>query len=397
MFLETLARRNPDLVRAAVNLHQGGAIPPNSYVLDLDAIRRNARLIKRAADQVGLQLYPMTKQIGRNPLVVRALARLGVPKVVCVDWSEALLLARHGAQIGHVGHLVQIPRSEAGKVAALAPEVWTVFNMEKAQEASAAAGQVGRVQNLLLRVVGPEDVFYPTHEGGFRLDEIVEVAQQIGRLPHVRLVGVTNFPALLFYPERQDVFLTPNMDTLVRAADRLRRELGLEITQLNAPGTTSAATMELLAEAGATHVEPGHGFTGTTPWHAYRDLPETPAMCYLTEITDENPDAAYILGGGLYLDPVIPPYPLRAFVGRDGDEALLRRADVRLEPPGGIDYYARLDPASAPLEIGDSVVLGFRAQAFVTRAHVAVVRGLSRGAPRVAGVYDVMGRKLAVW
>ena len=214
--------------------------------------------------------------------------------------------------------------------------------------------------------MGAEDVFYPTHEGGFPFEDVVQEAQAILRLPNVRIVGVTSFPTLLFQPDEGNVFLTPNMDTIVRAADRLRLELGLEITQVNAPGTTSAATMEMLAQAGATHVEPGHGFTGTTPWHAYRDLPELPAMCYVTEVTDESYDASYILGGGLFIDPVIPPYPLRACVGRDGDEALRRHADARLEPPGGIDYYARLDPSSARMDIGDSVVFGFRAQAFVT-------------------------------
>jgi len=396
MFLETLVRRNPNLIRAAVNLHQAGAVPPNSYVLDLDAIRRNARLIKRAADRAGLQVYPMTKQVGRNPLFVRAVARAGMPKLVCVDWMEALMLARQKVGIGHVGHLVQIPRNEAPRIAALAPEVWTVYNLEKAREVSEAAGQAGRVQDLLLRVVGPEDVFYPTHEGGFRADEVVEAARAIGQMPNARVTGVTSFPTLLFDPEAKTVLVTPNMNTIAEAAERLRSEVGLEITQINAPGTTSAATMEMLAEAGATHVEPGHGFTGTTPWHAYRDLPELPAMCYLTEITDENPDACYVLGGGLFIDPVIPPYPVRACVGSDGDEALHRRAEARFEPPGGIDYYARLDPHSARMDIGDSAVFGFRAQAFATRAHVVVVRGISRSAPVVAGVYDVCGRKLPV-
>jgi predicted amino acid racemase len=115
----------------------------------------------------------------------------------------------------------------------------------------------------------------------------------------------------------------------------------------------------------------------------------------VTEIVDENTDACYVLGGGLYIDPVIPPYQVRAFVGPDGDAALLRRADARFEPPGGIDYYTRLDPHSARMGIGDSVVFGFRAQAFVTRASVVPVRGISRGAPKVAGVYEVTGRKVA--
>jgi len=412
MFLETLARRNPDLVRAAVALHQSGEIPPNCYVLDLDAVRRNARLTKTAADRAGLQVYPMSKQVGRNPWFVRAVARAGMPKFVCVDWMGAQMLARQKAQIGHVGHLVQIPRGEARKTAALGPEVWTVFNVQKAREVSEAAQAMGRTQDLLLRVVAPGDTFYPTHDGGFALDDAVSAAREIGRLPNVRVVGVTSFPTLLFDAEKRELVVTQNMQTIMQAAERLRRELGLEITQINAPGTTSAETLKIVAEAGATHVEPGHGLTGTTPWHAYEELPEKPAICYLTEVTDVRGDQAYVLGGGLYIDPVIPEYQVRAFVGRTGEEALGQRADANLGSPAGIDYYGMLDcrltgvaggkllpyemldRKSAKVEIGDSVVFGFRVQAFVTRAYVAVVRGISRGAAKVAGVYDVSGRRV---
>jgi predicted amino acid racemase len=394
MFLETLVRRNPGLVRAAVDLHQAGRIPPNSYVLDLDAIQRNARLIKEAADAAGLRVYPMTKQVGRNPLFVQALLRAGMPKLVCVDWMEVDALARQGAKIGHVGHLVQIPTRRATTVAACNPEVWTVFNLEKAREVSQAAANLSRAQEVLLRVAGAGDTFYPTHDGGFPASEIVESARQVRELPHLRIAGVTSFPTLLFDVETRAVRLTPNMETITTAARQLKETLGLSITQVNAPGTTSAATMDLLAQAGATHVEPGHGFTGTTPWHAYHDLPELPAMCYVTEISDLRPDRAYVIGGGLYVDPVIPPYQVRACVGRTGEAALEARADAALMPPEGIDYYALLDRTSAPpMAIGDSVVFGFRAQAFVTRATIAPVRGLGTRAPELAGLYDVMGRK----
>jgi predicted amino acid racemase len=394
MFLDTLARRNPDLVKAAVALHQSGAVPPNCYLLDLDAIRANARHIKRAADAAGLAVYPMAKQVGRNPWFVRAVSRAGMPKLVCVDWMGAELLAAQRAQLGHVGHLVQIPRAKADAICALQPEVWTVFNLDKAREVSEAAQRAGRTQDLLLRVVAPGDTFYPTHDGGFSLTDIVEAAGEIAKLPNVRLIGVTSFPTLLFDLDRRDMLLTPNMQTIALAAEKLRLEAGIEVTQVNAPGTTSVKTMQMLADAGATHVEPGHGFTGTTPWHAYADLPEKPAICYLSEVTDVRGDVAYVLGGGLYVDPVTPPYQVRAFVGRNGDEALRRRADADLGSPAGIDYYGLLDRRSAKADIGDSVVFGFRAQVFVTRAYVAVVRGIGKGKPVVAGLYTSAGMKV---
>ena len=43
MFLDLILRRNPTLVEQAIALHQAGQIPANAYVIDLDAVERNAR------------------------------------------------------------------------------------------------------------------------------------------------------------------------------------------------------------------------------------------------------------------------------------------------------------------------------------------------------------------
>ena len=41
---------------------------------------------------------------------------------------------------------------------------------------------------------------------------------------------------------------------------------------------------------------------------------------------------------------------------------------------------------------GDTVVFGFRAQAFVTRAFVVPVSGISKGKPKVEGIFDSDGK-----
>ena len=41
MFLDLLRRRNPRLIDAAIDLHQRGELPANTYVLDLDAAKVN--------------------------------------------------------------------------------------------------------------------------------------------------------------------------------------------------------------------------------------------------------------------------------------------------------------------------------------------------------------------
>ena len=109
MFLSVTLKRNPALIEAAVNLHRKGAIPPDTYVLDLDAIAYNARLLARAADRAGIRLYMMTKQIGRNPEVARLIAANGIRRAVAVDPWEARLLGRSGIALGNVGHWCRFP------------------------------------------------------------------------------------------------------------------------------------------------------------------------------------------------------------------------------------------------------------------------------------------------
>ena len=75
-------------------------------------------------------------------------------------------------------------------------------------------------------------------------------------------------------------------------------------------------TLEALAAAGATQVEPGHGLTGTTPLHVSGDLPEAPAVVYLTEVSHLSGEEAFCFGGGLYIDPVFPNYQVKAIVAR---------------------------------------------------------------------------------
>jgi predicted amino acid racemase len=148
-----------------------------------------------------------------------------------------------------------------------------------------------------------------------------------------------------------------------------------------------------LADAGATQIEPGHGLTGTTPLHAVENLPERPAVVYLSEVSHLHGTEAFCFGGGLYIDPVFPAYPLRAIVSREPTVAERALAPVEIPAAEAIDYYGMID-ATGPVKprVGDSVVFGFRPQAFVTRAYVVGVTGLSAGAPVVEAIHDAFGR-----
>lgn len=377
MFLETLIRRNPDFVEATKELHRTGQLPANAYVLDLDAVRANARTIAQEAARLNLEVLAMTKQVARNPAFLGALRDAGIDRCVAVDITDARAVHRHGMRVAHIGHLVQVPRAEADAAAAMEPENWTVFSIEKAREAAEAAVRAGRTQDLLARIHAPEDTFYSGHEGGFEAAELEEVARLLNELEGARFAGITTFPALLYDPKSQP---TPNLSTLAKAAERISGPI-----RINAPGTTSTEVLATLAEHGATQVEPGHALTGTTPLHAVSDLPELPAVLYLTEVSHEYGGRAYCFGGGMYIDPVFPPYQVRALVGE-------RLVDAQLPPPAAIDYYGQLFPDHQPIPgTGETVIFGFRIQAFVTRAYVAAVDGVASGNARVAGIWTAAG------
>jgi predicted amino acid racemase len=378
MFLEVLQRRNSSFLNALAALHQQQQLPANSVALDIEAVRRNATLIAREASRLGLDVLAMTKQVGRHPDFAAALIDGGIDSCVAVDMSCARVNRAAGLRLGNIGHLVQVPVADAQAAAELEPASWTVFNLEKASEAAAAARALGRTQDILFRVFREGDTFYPGHEGGFELADIPQALEALDRIPGARVAGVTSFPALAFDAVRDDVQLTPNMETLAKAASVLR-SAGVEDVRVNAPGTTSSTALELLAEAGATQVEPGHGLTGTTPLHARRDLPEEPAVAYVSEVSHHHDDRAYFFGGGLYIDPVFPPYAVNALVFPVGghDPVVL---PAHVPPPEMIDYYGQLDDADpSRVPVGSTVVLGFRVQAFVTRANVVGVDAVSSG------------------
>lgn len=399
MFLQSLLDKNPAFVEAAVALHQAGAIPANSYAVDLDAVAANTARLMGEAKPLGLTVYAMTKQLGRAPGVLRTITDAGVDGYVAVDMDCARPIAANGHNLGHIGHLVQVPAAETNEAMAMESDYWTVFSPNKAAEASAAAARLGRVQNLLVRVFAPGDEFYTGHEGGISVDELGAMISHIGGLPGVRFAGLTTFPALLYDPHTGGARVTPNMTTLARAAESARRHLGSEdqgLLQINAPGTTSTAVLSQLAEAGATQVEPGHGLTGTTPLHAVDDLPEQPAVCYVSEIAHIHQGTPFCYGGGLYIDPVFGDYQTTAVVAHDPSEAATEPVPVDMPDPAAIDYYAKLRPESArTVSEGDTVVFGFRIQAFVARAFVVGVAGVRSSDPSVAGVWDVRGNPVA--
>jgi predicted amino acid racemase len=383
MFLDKLLQRNPNFIKSVVDLHTAGQLEANTYVLDLEKVRQNASVISEKAKKLGLHVYGMTKQIGYNPDLQQAVVEAGIESFVAVDWMGARQMHKQGFKLGHVGHLVQAPKGAVLELVKMQPEVFTVFSLQKAKELNEAAKQIGVQQKILLRVYGEQVLFYPGHEGGFFLGDLIDAAREIMKLSNLQIVGVTSFPCLLFNKEAQNVVPTVHFDAVLEAARLLQSQLGISIQQINVPGTNSADVLETIAKRGGTHVEPGHGLTGTTPLGTVRETPETPAILYLSEISHIHKGRGHVFGGGLYVDPVRGSYPLEVLTGKK-----LEKRSAELIPAGGIDYYGYVD---GQINEGDAVIFGFRPQVFVTRGQVAAVDGISSGKPSVLGLYDSQG------
>lgn len=387
MFLQITRERNPRLIEAGLALHREGIIPPNCFVLDLDAVAANASQLAEAARRAGLSLYFTTKQIGFNPLVARRVVEAGIPKALAIDTREAVMLAQNGVPIGHVGHLVQLPARSIAPVLRLEPEVVTVFSVAKAEQISAVASQLGRRVGLLLRVVAKHDFLYPGQAGGIRLERLPAEATAIRDLPHVWIAGVTSYPCVELDEASGTLSPTSNFATILAAAAFLRDDLGVLPLQINAPGNTCAAAMELLAQMGATHGEPGHALTGTTYLHARSLQPEVPALVYVSEVSHLSSGLAYAFGGGTYRRAQTH----NALVGCLPDQ--LAQTHVLPLDPKAIDYYIALArPRGQQVRVGDTVVIASRAQVFVSRSYLAVVAGIQSGQPSLSGLYDPWGR-----
>ena len=402
MFSKLIKRRNPNLIKAAVYLHQNGLIPPNTFILDADTIENNVGFIREEAKKWNLSLYFMLKQI-RNPRVCNLILKKENKETVCVDTTDAKVIWQSGNLIGHVGHLVQVPDKEIKEILLMRPEVVTVFSTEKARRFSEEASKLDMVQDILLRVSGENDINYPGMEGGILENELENKAKEIGNFKNVRIVGVTNFPTM-FHSINEYPKTTPNMETLIRCAEKLKK-MGFPINQINAPGNSCTYSMEAYSKAGATHVEPGHGITGTTPFSITKNLPEIPAMVYVTEVLHIYNNTAYLHGGGFYWEDrmvVKKGFRNKVFVGNneenifDGEATFIGCAPDNKEI--FIDYYGLLEPGRKKIEIGDTAIFGFRSQIFATRcANTAVVKGIGKGNYVLLGVYDHCCHRLQRW
>ena len=384
MFLDATLRRNEKLVEMAVDFHQAGLLEPDTYVIDFDQIKRNAQRMLDEANAQNIELYFMTKQIGRNPMIAQMLMDLGYAGAVVVDFREAQTMMKANIKIGNIGHLVQTPKSMLPKVISYGVEVFTVFSMEKLKEINDAAKTLNVKQDVILKVAGPNDMFYSGQFSGVELSDLDGFIEEAKTLDHIAIVGATAFPCYLFDVEQNELKEMENYHSVLKGIEVMKKH-GLEIKQINVPSTTSKLTLELMKEGPGTHGEPGHGLSGTTPAHAHFDLEELPSVLYLSEISHNFRGSAYCYGGGHYRRS-----KLKGALIVDSNN---QRKRVAVIPPDddSIDYYFEIPEVCT---VSATVIMAFRFQIFVTRSKVALITGIQEGNPEILGMFDSQGRKL---
>ncbi len=381
MFLNKMIERNSKLIETSFQLHQMGKILPDSYVVDMDTLLENAKLILDEGRKYHIDQYFMLKQLGRNPIIAQELMKLGFKGAVVVDFKEALVMMKHHIPICNVGHLVQMPKQQVQKLVDYGCDYFTVFSMEKVREIDQAARRANRVQKLLLKVVGSDDMIYSGQTAGFRLEELENIAEQIKQFDHVSIEGVTSFPCFLYSENEKKITPTNNLNTLLKAKEILKHK-GIEIKNVNAPSATSVFTIKEMRKYPVNSCEPGHGLTGTTPMHAKQDCGEVPCVVYVSEVSHNFDGHAYCYGGGHYRRSHVA----NALVGVNLHDA----KKVNIIPPTdeSIDYYFEIPETC---RISDTVIMAFRYQVFVTRSQVVLVSGISANAPQIMGIYNSLG------
>jgi predicted amino acid racemase len=391
MLLAKTLERNPKMLAAAIDLHQAGAIPASTHLIDLDAVADNARAIAESARRHDLKVFAMTKQDGHEPHMTRIVLDQGFDAVTAVEARQAYRIHRFGFPLGNVGHSSQLPRAEVEQILAMEPEFVTVYNLEAARRVSNAAAVLNRVQPLYVTVAEPGDP--GTHDelfGGWTLDECVAGIRPILNLPNVEVAGIAQHTTIDYVSQDDPYTAKPTQAffTTLRAKEALERDLGLENLRINCSGNCNTITAGILSSYGATDIEPGAALIGSGRFHALMDMPERPAQVYVSEITHSWRGHAYAIGGGFGFvwDMDGTMLPFRGIVGRALDEA--RHQSLELAAVPWYDIYGLFRDPNRIAQVGDTLLFSHFAHVIMERCYVAAVSGIASGRPRVEALFD---------
>ena len=338
MFLKRLLKENLDFVKVAEKLHKDLEILPDTYCIDMDMLEINAKNILKEANKYGITLYYMLKQIGRNPLIAKKLENIGYKGAVCVDFKEAEIMMENNLHLGNVGHLVQIPQKMIKRIIEYGTDVFTVYSIDMIQKISDVALNLGKVQDIIIRVIEFDSNIYVGQESGLSVEEIKQIIPKIKSLKGIRLIGLTSFPCFLYSNEEKKIKVTNNLKSLLNAKEILLK--------------------------------------GTTPLNSEGGI-EIPSYLYISEISHIFGEKSYFYGGGYY------PRSNMKYGYINGE--VVEVDDFNSE---NIDYYLSL---KGKYDIFKSIILAFRTQVFVTRSDIVLIEGIHNGNIKILGRFDSHG------
>ncbi|MGL5955283.1 MAG: alanine racemase [Brevinema sp.] len=377
MFSDILLQNNPELMDYALFLHKNGQIQPDTYVLDYDRIIQNYQMILKKSQEYQITPFVMTKQFGRHPLVIQGLSELGA-KFVAVDFRETQQIIRLGGILGHTGHLVQIPLKMIPEILQHRPELVTIYSLEQAHAINEYAKSHHFTQNIMLRVI--KSTYMGQQTPHYTQQELLAFAEKLHQFSHIHLIGMTSFPCFLF--EQDQVVATDNAQELTEHYNFLNSQ-GYNLRIKNMPSHNNYSSIALTSQWGANQIEPGHALTGTCPYHkAFPNAQEEKiALAYISEVSHQDKDISYIYGGGYY----------RRSHWEFVYTAQKNRYRILPLDPDAIDYTIGIQ---GKIPIGEPIISSFRTQIFVTRSHIALVKGLSNNTPILSGICDSQGREV---
>lgn len=382
MFLKKTYEKNRDLIEASIKMHQRGDVLPDSYIVDIDTLIENAKIMLAEAKKKHVKLYFMLKQLGRNPYIAKKLVDIGFEGAVVVDFKEAMIMMENDIPIGNIGNLVQIPSSLIRKVLNYGVDYITIFSYEKLEEINEMAKELNLIQKVIVRVWNDNDKMYPSQEAGIHISELSKFIEKSKKLENVKITGATSFPAYLYNLETKKIERLENCDTIFKAVE-IMENAGLEIDHINTPSSTCTKVIREFFEGNNIVGEPGHGLTGTTPIHVNEDLEEKPCVIYLTEVSHNFNNQAYLYGGGYYRRSHVE----NVLISNGNTDKFNKIIPMDSD---NIDYYFKTDK---PNNIGETAIMAFRFQIFVTRSNLVIIKDLKNN-PRIVGIYDSQGRKI---
>lgn len=384
MFIKSLEKRNRKLIDYAFQEDKEEIIYPNTYLLDLDTIVANGKMMIEEANLYNIDLFFMTKQLGRNPLICKKLMDIGYKGAVVVDFQEAVIMMENQIPIAHAGHLVQVPDQMIERLLTYGVGMVTIFSIEKAIKINEVAKKIGIIQSICLKFYEEDDFIYPGQNGGFPIAEIEEKLNELQQLKHIKVTTLTTFPCYLYDENIKEILPTKNLDTMKRASTIVEKILGYPM-RLNMPSGNQTTLLKNIANSGGNSAEPGSALIGMTPNNIENKALEQPAMIYVTEISHNFKGHGYCFGGGSYPRGEMDV----ALVGEEYANA--KRIEIVKPSAENIDYYIELEKEA---KVGDKVLMLYRTQIFVTRSNVAVISGLDNNQPKIEGIYTSTGIKI---